>query len=372
MQRGIKTYTTARAALVACLLCAALLFMMSGGLFGAFSTAAFALTTMPLYLLFTATLAGILPMSFCAALTVAALGLNGGVTLLFYGAVFLAPLTAGYAVCLTKKVAFWRTVALMAALQTAALLVIFLDLQRRTGGELYAAAGAWAAEAIGQLDARDSLLYTLASYGLLEVPKSMRDTALVAVGEYYVLSDEVVTELLLQVRSYVGQLTMSLVPSLLIASSATNALLGVSAGIRFGRRAAQRRAVKRNEEILEIPDLSMPPLREWHLPRPWGLRIGVLAVGYVLMHYAANDTLYMLGALMWQVFMMCFGVQGLAAFNASQHRRGTSRFWRWATVAAALLLHFMQVALAIVGVADQMTNARGLRPPLRPRGNEEE
>lgn len=372
MQRGVKTYTTIRAALVACALCAALLWFAGSGPFGALSTAALALAEMPLYLLIAAPVAGLLPMAVCAGMALAALAMNGGAALTLFGALFLLPFTAAYAVCLARNVPFWRTCALTAGLQAAALLAIFLILQRQTGGELYASAGTLAAQTIDGLNERDSLLYYLASYGLLEVPQAMQDTALIDMGGYYVLSPEVVSELLLQVRSYVSRLVQALAPTLLVSSSATNALLGVSLGIHFGRRAAQRRAVKRDEPAQEIPDLSMPPLREWHLPRPWGLRIGALAAGYVLMQVTENETLYMLGALMWQVFMLCFGVQGLAALNASQHKRGTSSFWRGAVIAAALLLRFMQIALAITGVADQITNARGLRPPLRPRDEREE
>ena len=116
----------------------------------------------------------------------------------------------------------------------------------------------------------------------------------------------------------------------------------------------------------------MPPLREWHLPRPWGLRIAVLGLGYFLYNAGGEGPLNMLGALMFQAFSLCFGVQGVAAMNHSQHKRGTGRFWRAAIVVLAIAFRFMQIALIIVGVIDQITNARGLRPPMRPRGEEEE
>ena len=148
--------------------------------------------------------------------------------------------------------------------------------------------------------------------------------------------------------------------------------MGLSLGIRWGRQAAQRRAFRRDEPELPIPDLGMPPLREWHLPRPWGLRIAVLGLGYFLYNAGGEGPLNMLGALMFQAFSLCFGVQGVAAMNHSQHKRGTGRFWRAAIVVLAIAFRFMQIALIIVGVIDQITNARGLRPPMRPRGEEEE
>ena len=374
MRRGYKTFTTLRAALIACALYAGLLALMGGGMFSAAGVAMFALTVSPLYLLIAAFTAGFLPMFACAGMTLAALFVTGqaeGLRLAAYGALYLLPMAAAAAYCMTRQVPFWRTCGLIAALLAISQMCICLMLQLKSGGRLYLAAGSLAAAAVNAQPYRDGLLYTLISYGLLNVPAAMQDTAIVAVEGGYAFSAEAVNELLLQMRSYVSQAMRALVPALLVSGSALNALMGVSLGVRYGRRAAQRRAFKRGEKEQFLPDLGMPPLRAWYIPRPWGLRIGLLAIGYPLARLASGDALYLLGSLMWQAFSLCFAVQGLASVNAAQHRRGTGRGWRTAVVAAAFIFRFMQTVLIIAGVVDQFSNVRGLRPPLRPRNEEE-
>lgn len=372
MQRGFKTYMSVRAAVIDVALCAAILaFSTLGGAFPAFGAAGIALYMMPLYLLISAPVAGLLPAGACLALSLLSLLLTGGVRLCAFGALYLVPMAAVYTACLLQNKRFWLTCAMTAGALSASLLAIYLILQAMTGGSLYQAAAAAAVDTLNALPVRDGLLYMLCSYGLLSLPASMQESAVIVVGGYYAFSPEAANELLLQIRSYVYTLLEALAPSLLVTGSGLNTLLGVSLGVYYGARCEQRRAYKRDEDALPTPDLNMPPLRLWHIPRPWGLRIGVLAIGYLLMRFAANDALYMLGALMWQAFYLCFAVQGLAATNFAQHQRGTARGWRVAVIVMAAALRFIQIAMVIVGVIDQFSNARGLRPPLQPRNEEE-
>lgn len=372
MRRGLTTFTTARAAITACVLCAGLLALLSlGGLFPAVTLTLILLSVGPACLMIIGFTAGFLPMGLCLAAMLAALFHCGGVRLLGFGAVYLAPVTAAFVLCLMKRVPFWRACGYLAGLLMAEQLCIYLLLQSLTGNSLYLAAGGLAAQAVNGMSIRDDFLYALVSMGLLAVPESMRSGAVVTVPGGYALSQEVVEELLLQIRSYVGQMLEALTPSTLVSGSGLNALLGLGLGIRWGASAAQKRAFKRDEPLQVIPDLQMPPLREWHIPRPWGLRIGILAVGFLLTRVSSGGSLYMLGAIMTQVFTLCFGVQGLAAFNYSQHKRGAGKTWRGLMVALSLVLRFVQIALVVVGVVDQISNTRGLRPPLRPRDEEE-
>lgn len=373
MKRGLKTFTTLRAATVACLLCAALLALMSANiLFPALSVAVLTVSVMPVLLMMTGLIAGLWPMYLCLLMAFAALWYTGGTLLLGFGALYLLPMTIVHVYCLLKKQPFWHTCgALMLAL-SGALTAIYAIAQAATGGMIYAVAGDCAAQAIENMSMRDSLLYTLHQMGMLSLPLEMRDTAIVAMGEGYGFSDEAVQELLLQCRTVTMNLLSSLLPALLVSGSITNVLTGMGLGIYFGRRAAQRRAFKRGEEEQDIPDLGMPELRYWHIPRPWGLRIGLLALGYLIMNLQSGDTLYLLGALMWQMFYVCFAVQGLAALNFSQHRRGTAKGWRVAVICAAMAVSLFQSILMVMGVFDQINNARGLRPALGPRNNGEE
>lgn len=372
MQRGWKTYTTLRAAFTCCLLCVVLLALASfGGAFPGLGSGTVVLFIGPMWLLISTLTAGILPTLLCLVLMLTSLAVSGGVLACAFGAGYLLPVMAAWLWCLTEKKRFWPSCGVVMAALVVSLTAIYMFLQGMTKGMLYDAAGGAAAAAVNMLPARDSLLYMLASNGLLGLPASMQDTALVAVPGGYVLSAEAVSELLLQVRSLVSSLLQGLIPSLLISGSAQNAVVGIALSVYFGRRAAQRRAYKRNEDEQEIPDLSMPPLRTWYIPRPWGLRIGLLAFGYLLIRAGDNGMLTMLGTMMWQAFSFCYIVQGLATLNHSQHRRGTAKGWRVAVVVLAFVFRFMQVALAVVGVVDQISDSRGLRKPLLPHNEEE-
>ena len=312
------------------------------------------------------------PMFFCLLMALAALLRVGGAMLLGFGALYLLPMTAVYVYCLLRRQPFWHSCAALALALSGALTVIYALVQGMTGGQLYAAAGDAVMQSLDGLAMRDSLLYTLHQMGLLSLPQAMRETALVAVEGGYAFSAEAAQELTLQCRTLVMSLLHGLLPALLVSGTATNVLTGMGLGIYFGRRAAQKRAFKRDEPEQDIPDLGMPELRYWHIPRPWGLRIGILAVGYLIMRLPVGDTLYLLGALMWQAFCVCFAVQGLAAINFNQHQRGTRKGWRVAAIIAAMTVSLFQSVLMIIGVFDQINNARGLRPALKPRDGGEE
>ena len=317
-------------------------------------------------------IAGLIPMFFCLLMALAALLRVGGAMLLGFGALYLLPMTAVYVYCLLRRQPFWHSCAALALALSGALTVIYALVQGMTGGQLYAAAGDAVMQSLDGLAMRDSLLYTLHQMGLLSLPQAMRETALVAVEGGYAFSAEAAQELTLQCRTLVMSLLHGLLPALLVSGTATNVLTGMGLGIYFGRRAAQKRAFKRDEPEQDIPDLGMPELRYWHIPRPWGLRIGILAVGYLIMRLPVGDTLYLLGALMWQAFCVCFAVQGLAAINFNQHQRGTRKGWRVAAIIAAMTVSLFQSVLMIIGVFDQINNARGLRPALKPRDGGEE
>ena len=354
-------------------LLAALLALTSANiLFPGLSLAVFVLSSMPVLLMMIGLIAGLIPMFFCLLMALAALLRVGGAMLLGFGALYLLPMTAVYVYCLLRRQPFWHSCAALALALSGALTVIYALVQGMTGGQLYAAAGDAVMQSLDGLAMRDSLLYTLHQMGLLSLPQAMRETALVAVEGGYAFSAEAAQELTLQCRTLVMSLLHGLLPALLVSGTATNVLTGMGLGIYFGRRAAQKRAFKRDEPEQDIPDLGMPELRYWHIPRPWGLRIGILAVGYLIMRLPVGDTLYLLGALMWQAFCVCFAVQGLAAINFNQHQRGTRKGWRVAAIIAAMTVSLFQSVLMIIGVVDQINNARGLRPALKPRDGGEE
>ena len=371
MRRGIKTYTTLRAAIVACALYAGLLTLSVSGLLRMETISQFTLAVTPIYLMITAFVSGILPMLVCELATFITLGILGEFTMLTCGGVYLLPMTVAFLFCVLARERFVSAVRMLVVALVGGHFCLWAMLRYIFGMSLELALANRVIVAVYTHPYRDGILYNLLSNGLLEIPVQLQETAIVSTPEGLTFSVDALNELLLQIRDTVMRLVHAALPVMFLSGSVLTALTGLSLGIYYGQRAAQRRAFKRNEELQQIPDLGMPPLRTWHLPRPWGLRVGVLAVGYLLMRYGQNDVLYILGSLMWQTFTLCFGIQGLASINAHQHRRGTSRSWRVAVIAASLVFQFLQTALVIVGVVDQFSNVRGLRPPLRPRDEEE-
>ena len=372
MRRGITTYTTLRAALTSCLLCVMILAFLSSSIMPAFSLTMISISVMPVYLVMTGLIAGFVPLSICALGTLGCLWVTGGTTLALFGALYLLPMLFAFVYGMTKRVHFWKTLGSMVGTLFVSQVLIFAILQNMTGGQLYETAANAAASLIANGAGRDTVLYTFLNAGLLGLPESMRDTALIQVNGYYTFSDAAVTELLNQVRSQVSGILQSIMPSLLVSGSILYSVIGLGGGMYFGQRSRHRRAVRLNEPEQDIPDLDMPPLSKWHIPRPWGLRIGILGLGYFLVKVTGNTTVSIIGALMWQVFATLYSLQGLATIHHNQKMRGTGKFWRVALIVAALTISFMQTVLIIMGVMDQITNMRGLRPQLPPRENREE
>ena len=89
MKRGLKTCTTLRAAIIACVICAALV-----------------LSSMPVLLMMIGLIAGLIPMFFCLLMALAALLRVGGAMLLGFGALYLLPMTAVYVYCLLRRQPF--------------------------------------------------------------------------------------------------------------------------------------------------------------------------------------------------------------------------------------------------------------------------
>ncbi len=373
MRRGLTTYTTLRAAITSCLICILILAFCYAAAFPAINVATVSLMILPVFLMMTGLIAGFIPMAICTAFSLIAMLASGGGTLMLFGALYLLPMLTVYVYGVKNKMHFWKVLFGVAGALFVSQVLIYVILQRMTGGLLYATAANAVADFIHASPVRDSILYLLCASGLLGIPAAMQETALIAVeGGAYIFSDEAVVELLKQVTSFVSGQLLALMPALLVSGSALSGVMGLGFGVHFGRRSMHRRAVRLDEPEQDIPSLDMPPLSQWHIPRPWGKRIGILAVGYLLIQFAANETVLLIGALMWQVFAVAFALQGLAAIHHTQKQRGTAKFWRVALIVASMLLSFMQYVLIFFGVLDQISNARGLRPPLTPPDNREE
>ena len=373
MRRGLNTYTTLRAAVTSIILCALILLFCFYAAFPAVNVASVSLMLMPVFLIMVGLIAGFIPLALCSVMLFIAMLKAGGGTFTLYGMLYILPMLCVFVYGVYKRQSFWQVLLSVVGTLFVSQILIFALLQRSLGGDLYDTAANAVASFIGSAPNKDSILYILCYAGLLGIPSSMQETALITLeGGGFYFSDEATLELLKQVRSLIASYMQSLMPSLLVSGSVLSGVMGLGFGIHYSQRSRRRRAVRLNEDEQDIPDLNMPPLSRWHIPRPWGIRIGVLAIGYLLISFATNDTMALIGALMWQVFAVVYSLQGLAAIHFAQKKRGTSKFWRVALIVAAMTLTFMQTVLIIFGIFDQFTDARGLRPPLAPRHDREE
>lgn len=317
----------------------------------------------PLCVCLTAVLGGLVPMLAGVVACMMTLHRLFGLTGALMGCLYLAPVAAAFAVVFALRLPFLRAAAVAAAAMFLSQLAVFLILQSMTGGRMYEAAGDAVAAYVAGSESCDALLVTLYQSGLIGAAGELSGDMLIEAIGGFTLTDAARADFLLSLSTAVRTLLSAFVPGALVSQSVYTGVGAVALGVRLGRVAWQRKAFKRSDgETEKFPDLGMPPLAKWHLPRGWGLRVGVLAVGYPLMALGGG-TLALAGALMYAAFSAVYAVQGVAFVNFVQHKRDSKRGWR---IAAPLLLFLLaRQALVILGVVDQISGARGLRPPIQ-------
>lgn len=326
---------------------------------------------------------GLLPLAFCTAglvcgAAVMGIGVLAGVVSMYLSmglqgglvaAVYLAAVAAGFVWVIVRRVPFWKGCAVMIGVHVAALAGCYLMVQQFTGGQMYTAAGDWLVNLINSDESGNQILYSLYQSGVITLPSQMQETALLPIGEGYILHPAARADLLLSVSGLVYNQLAAMVPSFLITQSILGGVLCLLLPLRFGIIAARRRAFRQQvgaeeDEIrLNFPDLAMPPLSLWHIPRGMGWKVGVaLIVGSVL-QYGGTPAMSMAGIILYAGAQALFALQGAAVLNFMQKAKGTGRHWR---VIVPVLLYALSI-LHIVGIFDQITNARGLRKPPQPK-----
>ena len=107
---------------------------------------------------------------------------------------------------------------------------------------------------------------------------------------------------------------------------------------------------------LRIPE----PFERWRLTEGMARMAVFMAAGYVIPLVTANPAVLMAAVMMRTLFKVMLVTQGLAAWSFWQKKSGWPRAKRRAVMTIVTVL-FYQVPL-IMGVAEQMTDRRGLRP----------
>lgn len=327
------------------------------------------------------------PMALCVAGLVCgaapmALGAAAGVIAFYrlYGAqgALLSAVYAGlvlltFAAVIRLRVPFFKACAAEILAHLAALCVIYLLLQRRAGGELYAAAGEAAADALKSWELGDALLLQMYQTGLIDLPAALSENMVRPALGGYALSAPARADMLLSVRGLVSSALSTLAPGLMVSQSILGGVLCLLLPLRFGFLAAERRAFRAEgapetaQGKPDFPDLGMPPFSLWHLPRGIGWQVGAaLAAGWALERLGSAPATVLAGTILYAAASAVFILQGAALLNFMQKSRGARRFWR---VLAPLLLQALGLLLYI-GIFDQIVNIRGLRQPRKPKEEE--
>ena len=327
------------------------------------------ITLLPTALCLVAAVCGLLPALFSAFFGMYALYLFAGGGGLLLSGVYALPVLIAFFVMIRLRVPFWKACAGMILVHLASASAAYLLLQRLLDGSLYPAAAEAAVNALKSLEYGDALLFEFYQTGLLSLPDSLRDQVLVETIDGAVLSAEAKKDLLLSVYSLVETMLKSLVPRVLVQQSILGGVGALLVPIRFGALARERRAQTAAGTAGDppFPDLGMPPLSLWCIPRGMGWKVGVaLAAGFLLQSMAGSAAGATAGVILYAAAAAVFTVQGAALLNFMQKSRGTRRIAR--VIVPCLLLALG--ILPYLGIFDQIINIRGLRRP--PETKEEE
>ena len=321
---------------------------------------------------------GLVPMAVGAAAGLWAMFHLAGAPGLISAAVYVLPILAAFMIVVSLRVPFWKGCAAMIGVHVAALAGVYLFLQARAGGDLYHSAAAAAVTALENWEMGDSMLYQFYAMGLISLPENLSENMVLPVLGGYTLSAAAREDLLLSVRTLVQSALTSLVPNLIVSQSILGGVACLLLPLRFGFVAAERRAFLREgppEEAeedaedeskkpgLDFPDLGMPPLSQWHLPRGVGWQVGAALIAGYLLRGSGNASAAIAGIILHAAATSVFTIQGLALVNFMQKARGTRRFWR---IALPIVLLLFSV-LSLLGILDQIVNIRGLRKPREPK-----
>lgn len=317
---------------------------------------------LPTALCLTAAVCGTLPMAVNACAGLFSMYRLAGPVGLLLTAMYILPLTAGFLFFMDRRTPFKKACVGMILLHLITLAGGLAILQGLTDGSVYQAAGEKVREWLENWELGDSMLYQFYAMGLVSLPESLQENALMETAGGYMLDAAARQDLLLSVQMLVETLLQSLVPSSIIQQSILGGVGCLLLPIRFGTIAEERRAFRDPDGAVrtQFPDLGMPTLDKWYIPRGIGWKVGLAYVaGSLLRSLATSVPLAMAGVILYSAAYAAFTVQGAALLNHMQKAKGTKRFWR---VLIPVLLLGLSL-LPYLGIFDQIVNIRGLRKP---------
>ncbi len=312
----------------------------------------------PCMLTYTLLEAGLIPCFLCMGMACFSWGIFGtaGVAA---GAVYYLPGLILY-MCLSrgkKGLAFPRSALCLILQMMLCQISIYAWMQIRYEGKAMEAAADALCDVIRREEWGDTFLAMLNSYGLLDLRVSAADGYSIRNG-LYVLSEEVREDLLSSLGLYIIALLEALTPACLIGHSVYSGVLTASFPILSARARRKRLSEMRRTGAGWLPEGEVPPLSTWFIPRGWGWRIGIFASGYALAQMQ-NETVRVFGQILYQIFSSVYLIQGIAALNFFQNKRGAKKIWR--ILIPILILITVSDVLTIFGAADQILDPRMLR-----------
>ena len=299
-----------------------------------------------------------------------------GSTGLGIACVYLLPFLITILYVLNKKIPFFKGCGMLAAVFLLSQMVCFLMLKAQCpDGDVYRAAGEGFAGLLTESGQGDYILAFLYQSGFLTISESVQSDAFVQIGEYYYLTEAGVQELLLALTGLIEDAAKAL-PACIVSDSILFSAGSLGLGLYIGKISYQRRNFKRedapedlddNQQTVtppepDFPDLQMPALSDWFLPRRVGLCVALFASGYVIAMVSSGEAAYMLGNMMFSVFSSVYMLQGMASLDFLHKKLGRKVVSRrvWLIVFTVLA----SSVLVILGCVDQLTNYRKKRPPM--------
>lgn len=279
---------------------------------------------------------------------------------------YLVPIFAVFVFIIWQKPAFFKGCALMIVAHILAFGCVYLYAQQQTDYQLYRLAADTAVQALSQMPECDLLLIQMYQSGFVDLPASLADQLKIMPSGLYLLTPAARQDLLLSISSMIENLLLSLVVLVMTQQSIISGVACLLLPLRFGRLHHEKLAflAPEGKEIAPFPDLQMPPLSLWHLPRGMGWKVGLVWVaGSFLQGMGGSETASMAGAILYYSASAVFTWQGAALMNFTQKAKGTKRPFR----VIIPLLFFLLGILPYLGIFDQIINLRGLRKPPEPK-----
>ena len=289
-----------------------------------------------------------------------------GVQGLAAAAIYLIPVFAVFHLILWQKLPFFKGCSLMIVTHILAFSCVYLYAQQLFDHQLYQAVADMAVKALAEMPECDILLIQMYQMGVITLPDALQEQLRILPSGLYFITPAAKQDLLLSIGALVENFLVSMVMLMMAQHAIISGVACLLLPQRFGKIAYDKQVflAKEGKNIPSFPDLNMPPLSLWHIPRGMGWKVGLAWVAGSLLQATAQSTAAaMAGSILYYGATALFTWQGAALLNFTQKARGTKRPFR---VMIPLLFYALGI-LPYMGIFDQIINLRGLRKPPEPK-----